>query len=287
MDVDLLDLSRGQRLGFGDEEFGNVLLLFDNVHAQGPAILKIYRRRSVWMAEFLRGASHRVFEGRRGSWPAARRETERRSLELWRQEGFDVPHLIDLPIPAEVTDPALWFEYCPGKTLAETLMDPSVDASVQRALLARLGADLAKRHRRAIELDQPLLVQEHGATTHVLVSGDRLVSFDLEGGFRDGFSALEAITQELSGYLRSVGRKAVHLSVEIALGELRRGYDDHELVERLRHWALERPSLLRHLKRWGDRRRKRPDLGKCALLERFLVADAERDGRPDGVSVKG
>ncbi|MGE3164744.1 MAG: hypothetical protein AB7O52_07555 [Planctomycetota bacterium] len=276
MKLDAFDLSRGQRVGFGHGSLGNLLLRFDDVHGHGPVILKIYRRRGAWAAELFRSASHRVFEGRRACDPVARCDTERRSLALWQREGFDVPALIDLPIPPGLTAPALWCEYCPGRTLAETLMDATVAPLQQRTLLVRLGADLARRHRRALDRNEPLLVQEHGATTHVLVSEGRLVAFDLEGGFRPGFPVLEAITQELSSYLRSIARKAIHLPLETALAAFRGGYADLDLLEQLRRWTIESPSLIRHLKRWGDRRRERADLGKCALLDRLLDAEPDR-----------
>ena len=49
---------------------------------------------------------------------------ERAQLRLWREHGFDVPALLDLPLPAGYSaDTASWLEYCPGPTLHQFVSD--------------------------------------------------------------------------------------------------------------------------------------------------------------------
>lgn len=192
-------LERGGRAG------GNRVCVVET--PEGPRVLKLYRgRKHAWREPF-RWFGH-LLEGKRSTRPAARHETERESLGLWKQAGFDVPDVYDEALPAGIAPPALWMEYCPGPTLRDVVRDESLALSERQALLRRFGHEVARRQACAIQDKQPLLIHEHASVFHVLVSGLRLVNFDLEGGYRAHVSLPRALEQELGGLVRSLLRAA-------------------------------------------------------------------------------
>ncbi len=234
-------------------------------------MLKLFLpRRPPWRSAF-GGISHRAFEGKRGISPAARHETERVSLALWAQEGFDVPRLLEGARP-EWAEPApfLWLEYAPGRRLRDVLVDTSEPQAEREALARRLGAADGRRHRRALELNQPLLLHEHPTTKHVLLSGDRLVTIDLENGYRAGYCVMSAITRELAGVLRSLQEGAPPPFDQGIPRAYLEGYGDRALLERAADLARSRtPGWLAW--RLSDQLRRR-EHSKAAVMQR--LADA-------------
>jgi hypothetical protein len=245
---------------------GNLLLLFED--AAEPAVLKVYRPRRPprrALREALRSFSHRAFEGKRGTGPRQRRRTEEQSLRLWRRLGFDVPGLPERPLPDALREPALWLEYCPGPTLATTLRDPAVGPARRGDLVARLASQQGVRHAAALERAEPLLLQEHASLKHVLVCGERLVTFDFEIGFARSLPVLGALAQELAGTLRSLergrrGRELYDVYVE--------AHPHPELLVEAARRALHGGGIAGLSRRWSDRRRRGPSKGE--VLGRLL-----------------
>ena len=237
-------LERGGRAG------GNQVFVVET--PSGPRVLKLYRgRKRAWREPF-RWFGH-LLEGKRSTRPAARHATERESLRLWKGAGFDVPAVYDEPLPDGVEPPALWMEYCPGSTLRDVVRDESRALSERQALVRRFGDELARRQARAILDQQPLLIHEHASVFHVLVSRERLVSFDLEGGYRPHVSLPRALEQELGGLVRSLLR-AVPEHIEALVDALVDGYvtADEGAAEQLRQIA-ERGAHGGGLVRWVRR----------------------------------
>ena len=83
--------------GRDDRKGGNLLLLDDT--PGGEAFLKVYRRRGTALRQASKAFSYRVIERKRGVTARERCALERRHLALWRAEGFDVPALLDRPLP--------------------------------------------------------------------------------------------------------------------------------------------------------------------------------------------
>ncbi|MGA1490116.1 MAG: hypothetical protein ACO4B3_14075, partial [Planctomycetota bacterium] len=190
---------------------GNALLL----DREGGALLKVYRSRrgasGAWR-ELLRDLAHRRLEGKRGGGPEGRRETEREVLRLGRSEGFDVPAVLDLATPPGIEEPSLWLEYCDGRTLDRAIADCALEgrgAPADRAdlLVARLAGEHGRRHRRALDRTEPLLVQEHPTIVHTLHCGDRLVTIDFENAWASGAPVPLVVARELAGTLRSFFRR--------------------------------------------------------------------------------
>jgi hypothetical protein len=262
----------------------------NSVWLVGDAVLKLYRRRRSWLREVAGEAAAWFFHRKRGVSVGVRHETERRSLEVWRGHGFDVPAMLARPLPDGVTPPALWMEYCPGPLLYD-----AVDAG----RLERLGASMDRRHRLALETREPLLVHEKGTLKHVIVCGDRLVTFDFEQGFRRSFPMREALAEEVAGYLRSLAQATEESHVPPAFADgtnasrpeqatagerptsdvgtfedgvkaLLRGYSDTARLKRIAEWGTRGVSFYRLMKRWQDGVR-RPVHGKVDVLRRLLA----------------
>jgi tRNA A-37 threonylcarbamoyl transferase component Bud32 len=235
---------------------GNRLLLYE---IEGrPALLKLYRRRRAAWREPPKRFSYRFVEGKRGVTASERRHVECASLRLWREQGFDVPALLDHPYPAGVAaETALWMEYCPGPLLSSVLADGERPLEERGESAARFGAELARRQQRALDLEEPGLVMSHATAKHVLVHGDRHVCFDLETGYTRARPLLDALADELAGNLRSVLRAAA--ASRDALGEaFVRGYGDTG-AEQLRTLALRglrRRGLRARIQRTSDARRR-------------------------------
>jgi hypothetical protein len=185
------------------------------VPGQGDApgqVLKVYRRRRGTRGRrLLQTLSHWAFEGKRGNDPGDRRETERLTLSLWAREGFDTFGLLDGPAPEWIgSEPYLWLEHVPGRSLHDLLKDQAVDAQVKATLVRRLGDDHARRHARAAELKEPLLLQEHPTAKHAWVAGEeagaeaRMLTMDLEIGYKADYPLLDAVGQEQGGVIRSL-----------------------------------------------------------------------------------
>jgi hypothetical protein len=214
----------------------------------------------------LGGFSHRVLERKRGVSSRARRDTERRSLGLWLEHGFDVPRVLDEPLPAWLDGrPALWLEYTPGPRLFELLHEGRLGPDQGPALVERLGAEHQRRHALALELSQPLLLQEHPTVKHVLVCAERLVTIDMEHGYLPGYPLEVAIGYEVASTMRSLW-----LDPERPLNEgfgaaFLAGYQDPALLRRACAAYLA-ASMGGWFRRRSDRRR-RGQRSKTAVAE--------------------
>jgi hypothetical protein len=232
-------------------------------------ILKIYRCRRSRVREALRSQSHRFIEGKRGAGARERCETEKLSLGLWLREGFAVVRPLDRPIPQGIRHPALWLEYCPHPTVQSVLRDPSIAPERKEATVRLLAASAAARHRRAMDLHEPLLIHEHGTANHFFTDGKRIITYDLENGFQADMPVIEAVTQEVASLVKSLIRDAGPPADEM-LRAFTTGYSDRPLLEAVLDHALKGSSPLRRFRRWYDRR-KRPATGKTAALERLAA----------------
>ena len=223
------------------------------------ALLKIYRPRransQAWR-EALRSFGHRVFEGKRGTSPLERQRTEAAALRVWAEHGCDAPALIDRTVPREITDPALWIEFCPGRTLDLVLADKGVDPSVAQDHIERLAHDHGRRHRRALDSGESLLIQEHASIVHALASEERLVTFDFENAYREGFPIEVAVCHELAGTLRSFFRRVGGEEGRGFFDQFVAAYPEREILAEAARRAIGGGGLAPRLKRWRDRKRK-------------------------------
>lgn len=260
-----MDTLLDTRLPEADSARGNLLKVRE-VDSQ-LRVQKIYRSRRGRFRETLAAISHRFFEGKRGVRPAQRWETERTALTLWRREGFDVPRLVAAPSCADAVDgPCLWLEYLEGPRLFELLHDATVPGARKAELVRELASAQQQRHRRALELNEPLLLHEHPTTKHVLLVDERLVTIDLEGGYRPGYPVLFGVAQELAGFVRSVWTGAAPCFEEPLPLAYLEGYADPSLLaDACRAWTTLGPW------RWFRRsdQRRRGTRSKYSLMDQL------------------
>ena len=255
----------------------NRILLYGE--GEGARVLKLFRRRSgAWREKFgawwSRAGLRKV-----GFSMESRYETERRSLEAWRRHGFDVPRTFEDPLPEGVEGPGIWFEHLTGPLLSDVLADASVAWGRKRDLLRKLGAESDRRHAAAEGHQEPLLIQEHATVQHRFVEGERLVAFDFESGYDPGHPLLDAMTDEVSGMLRSVARFAGVDCIEAADGAYVEGYADRDRLRRIAELGVSGGGLRRKLRRFADRKR-RGERSKSEVMERLLAILVPR--APDG-----
>jgi tRNA A-37 threonylcarbamoyl transferase component Bud32 len=257
----------GVQLISGPGRSGYVLgnLLFRGAGPGGDVLLKVYRRRKSRWSDFWGNVSERWIERKRGVSADRRRDTEATGLAAWSAMGCDVPQLYERERPEWVGHhPFVAMEFVDGPTLHEALEDPARGPDEKRAWIEQLARDHARRHRCALDRRDPLLVHEHAMARHVLVSGRRLVTFDLEHAYQPDFPVPVAVAFELSSMLRSLER------LDPTHGEtFVRSYSDPEILEE--SCGLFRSSSPRWRLYRRYEMRKRGAGSKTAAMERLAA----------------
>lgn len=264
--------------GRADRPGGNRLLLDESPGRE--ALLKVYRRRGTRGREAAKWVSYHLIERKRGVTARERCARERASLSLWRREGFDVPALLDRPLPEGFeSDTAQWMEYCPGRLLNELVHDPGVPLREREREVGRFAAELAARQARALERNEHALVMKHASIKHVLIHEGRQVSFDLESNYASSVPMLDALADELGAYVRSLLRAAPEEDRARLGAAFFEGYEGKEQLAAIADFGLRRGGVSRAVRRIADRRR-RPDFseydGLC-FVERLLAGSIPRD----------
>ncbi|MFO7536023.1 MAG: hypothetical protein R6X19_10160 [Kiritimatiellia bacterium] len=237
-------------------------------------VLKIYGRRRARFREWSTDLSQRL-GGRTGYTARARHAIEKRGLRLWRESGFDVPALLQpgtFPLPP-LPAPFLLMEYVPGPTLSDFLADPQLSDGDKEARLRAFAAALSARHTVAIAMREPALLQEHPGLEHVLVSGARLVTFDLETAFTSRAGVPNAVSAEIAGTVRSLYRRLPVAAARHYLGVLVSAYPDRARLEQVAVDLFENPSPARRALHALDRRLLR----KPGRLDKYAAARLLRE----------
>lgn len=251
--------------GGRDDRRGGNLLLLDETPGR-EALLKVYRRRGTRGREASKRFSYYAIERKRGVTARERCALERRNLSLWRAEGFDVPALLARSLPEGFSsETAQWMEYCPGRLLYEFVRDRGVPLATRSREVARFAADLACRQGRALERGERGLVMKHASIKHVLLFGERQVSFDLESSYAAGFPMLDALADELGAYVRSLLRVIRAEDRERLGGAFFEAYGRPEQLAAIADFGLRKGGISRAVRRLADRRRRK-DLSEYDAL---------------------
>ncbi len=171
----------------------------------GPLILKTFSSRRSPGKTLLTHAGNRL--GGRSSYTArGRQRTETTNLALWKDAGLDVPRLLPPPPGLNLPLPHVCMEFLEGQPLSGFLANDSLPLPQRDDILIRFLHSWAARHALALDRQDPRLVQEHGSFEHVMWTGSRLVTFDLEVSFLPSRPVLPCLVDEICGYLRSLFR---------------------------------------------------------------------------------
>ncbi|MEW6743875.1 MAG: hypothetical protein AB1486_14060 [Planctomycetota bacterium] len=197
LEAEVLNVSRA-----GGEEHRVLKLVIEGE----SAIAKIYGLKRNTVRTLLWQIGHRVLAGKSSIFARSRWATEREVLALWRANGFDVPRLLELELPASFPRPYLLLEWIDGPSMEELLRDEELALGEKEALLMRFVEVWGRRHERALELGEPRLIHEHPTFAHVLVKDDRLVHFDFEVAYTKRRPVGRLVSFEILGFLRSLAK---------------------------------------------------------------------------------
>jgi len=197
---------------------------------RGPVLQKLYAERGDWLHARARELFSSLRGAKTGTRAAARRATEARLLALWRQHGCDAPADLSAEHPDLAGECTLVQEFVPGPLLSDRLRETALAPAARAALLSAFGAAWGRRHRLALQLREPALLQEHGTLQHVIVAGEpaapRFVTFDHENAFARAGDMEAHVAKEVASVLPSLYRSqprpdAKRLATEVKDGQFR------------------------------------------------------------------
>lgn len=175
-------------------------------HEGKPVVVKCYGLKRSRLRAVLRQFGSLVIVGKSSVTAKARCRTEKETLALWHNEGFDVPRVYSIDFPS--LEPCLAMEWIPGQTLSDLIQSSEESLETKKDLIRRFTEILARRHDRALALNEPRILFEHPTLNHLILSGDRLVHFDFEIVFTWKRDLERLIRRELAGFIRPLVRKS-------------------------------------------------------------------------------
>jgi len=211
---------------------------------EGRIVLKVFGPKCGALRQLTARIDHGL-TGRSAPDPMSRFRTEKRALEIWQRNGFDVfcvpENMPRLNIPA----PYLAFEYVGGPTLKNYFRDVDTGLDAKLAVLKRFVPQWGRRHLAARQQSNRFLVQEHASFKHVLLGDDgRLVTFDFEEVFTRRHPLPFLIGREIAGYLRSLYRVAKPSDFERYLDVILQRYRPLEFLSYPHRYFFRHPNLL-------------------------------------------
>lgn len=237
----------------------------------GTVLQKLYGERGSWLAAAKRELGSRLRGGKTSTRAAARRATEARLLRLWREAGLEVPADLSAVHPELANARTLVLEDVPGVLLSEALVDPALPPGQRDELLRRFARACRARHDLALARGEAGLIQEHGTVQHVIVSGERLVSFDLENAFLPRRDLRPLLAKEIASILRSLARLGDEARFRRDLAVVVSAYGDLDRLRDAARFYLQ-PSSLRWRIVWALDRLHEEREGKAHGKYRVLRA---------------
>lgn len=203
-------------------------------HEGRPLVVKCYGLKRNSLRAVLRQFGSLVIMGKSSVTAKGRCRTERETLTLWHNEGFDVPRVYPIDFPS--LQPCLAMEWIPGPTLSALIQSTEESLETKKDLIKRFTEILARRHDQALALNESRLLFEHPTLNHVIVSGDRLVHFDFEIVFTWKRDLGRLVRRELAGFIRPLVRKSRKEEIDGLLEIMVRTYPgtaylEHMLIE--------------------------------------------------------
>jgi hypothetical protein len=168
-------------------------------------VVKIYHHKRDPYQRFFSGLEN-YFAGRSSPGPRARFNTEKKTLEIWQKNGFEVFRRLTQPPPVAINFPHLVFEYVPGRTLKEYFLDSAIGKIDKINTFKRFLPEWSRRHALALETENHYLIQERATLQHVFMSSedDRLIFYDFEIAYTPRHKMPAIIAREIAGYVRSL-----------------------------------------------------------------------------------
>ncbi|UCD81445.1 MAG: hypothetical protein JSW26_08505 [Desulfobacterales bacterium] len=144
--------------------------------------------------------------GRSGISPQRRFRNEMQSLQLWRENGFEVFRQSDEHPPISIDAPHLVFEYVSGRTLKNYFLDLEIAKAEKLCAFKRFLPEWGRRHFLANKTKNRFLIQEHATFQHVYMPAEdrRFIFYDFEIIYTHRHSLPSLIGREIAGYVRSL-----------------------------------------------------------------------------------
>ncbi len=200
-----IDLGAAEVLNVSERGDGRQQILKVPCH-DGFIILKCYGLKRTRLRALIRQFGSFFLIRKSSVTVSGRRATELAVMSLWKQEGFDVPEVYDLPELPQDFPLCIAMEWIPGPTLVQVLKDESYSPDLKKELIARYAKAWGKRHVRALELNEPRLLQENPTLSHVFYSNDRLVHFDFEIVFTWKKDIERLVRREIVGVVHALAK---------------------------------------------------------------------------------
>ncbi|MCB9882904.1 MAG: hypothetical protein H6834_14050 [Planctomycetes bacterium] len=237
----------------------------------GPVVQKYYVERSGLFGTAWKRLATAVLGRKTSPAARARRATEGELLRRWNEAGFDVPKDLTAEHLELGGDDVRVLEFVEGGTLLDRLRDETLAEDERAALLERFMREWSRRHRHVVDTQDPAFLMEHATLHHVLVSGDRFVTYDLEQAFRKRGDVLPHLAKEVAGCLRSLAKGATDERLRKDLETIVATYEPRELLERtVAHYLHNTNPWKRRL--WSVDRSRRERGGRGADKYRALTA---------------
>jgi hypothetical protein len=149
--------------------------------SQNQWVVKIYHHKRGPLQRFFSGLEN-YFAGRSPLDPRSRFSTEKKTLDIWQENGFEVFRRLNQPPPVSIDFPHLVFEFVSGRTLKEYFLDPAIGKADKLNTFKRFLPEWSRRHAVALETRNHYLVQKRATLQHVFMSaeGERLIFYDFE-----------------------------------------------------------------------------------------------------------
>jgi hypothetical protein len=245
----------------------------------GTVLQKTYGERGSCWHVHARELATRLRGGKTSTRARGRRATEARLLALWRAAGLDVPADLSDEHPELAGPTTLVLQYVPGRLLSDWLADPATPGARRRELLTAWARALHRRLALALERGDAGLVQEHGGALHVIVSGERLVGFDLENGFLQRADLRPLVYKELAACLRSLARGRDAAGFRSDLSTFVAAFPERELLRATARHYLHPASPMDRLIWTIDRRRSQRRGGAAGKYHALEALEAELASR--------
>jgi hypothetical protein len=173
--------------------------------SQNQWVVKIYHHKRGPLQRFFSGLEN-YFAGRSPLDPRSRFSTEKKTLDIWQENGFEVFRRLNQPPPVSIDFPHLVFEFVSGRTLKEYFLDPAIGKADKLNTFKRFLPEWSRRHAVALETRNHYLVQKRATLQHVFMSaeGERLIFYDFEIVYTPRHHLPAIIAREIAGYIRSL-----------------------------------------------------------------------------------
>ncbi len=171
---------------------------------QNQWVVKIYHHKRGLLQRFFSGLENYV-AGRSPLDPRSRFSTEKKTLDIWQENGFEVFRRLKQPPPVSIDFPHLVFEFVSGRTLKEYFLDSAIGKADKLNTFKRFLPEWSRRHAVALETRNHYLIQERATLQHVFMSAEdgRLIFYDFEIVYTPRHHLPAIIAREIAGYIRS------------------------------------------------------------------------------------